>query len=192
MKLDQLEQFVLDHRDEFDDLVPREEPFKEFDAPKAKIIRLKSWKTLLRVAAAMLIFALGFALNDLLSPNYIEGDKIFAKRHKEVSGSDSLRNAFEEMQVYYSSQINTVKNEIILLSKSDEVISDELDYQMQEFNSIFEELKNDLNDQANEEDVIEAMIQNYRVKLRLLEDMKAQLNSTNQEEEEDQYEIIDI
>jgi hypothetical protein len=63
---------------------------------------------------------------------------------------------------------------------------------MDELQTIFEELKEDLNDQANEEEVIEAMILNYRMKLRLLEDMKAQLNTTTQEGEEVQYETIDI
>lgn len=189
MKLDQLEKFVLDHRDEFDDLEPREDLFKELDTTDRKIIQFRSWKIISRIAAAMVIFSLGFALNEFVSS---DSNHLFANDREINMENDSLRLAFEEMQFYYTSQINSVKDEIILLSNSDEVISEELDFQMQEFNTIFEELKNDLKDQANDEEVIEAMILNYRVKLRLLEDMKAQLNSSNQEGEEVQYETIDI
>lgn len=189
MKLDQLEKFVLDNRDEFDDLEPGKDLFKELDTPKKKIIHLDSWKMISRVAAALVIFSLGFALNEYLSKDKVSG---VATEAEILMENDSMRMAFEEMQFYYTSQINAVKNEIILLSNSDAGISQELDFQMEEFNAIFEELKNDLKDQANDEEVLEAMILNYRVKLRLLEDMKVQLNSINQEGEEVQYETIDI
>lgn len=192
MKLDQLEQFVLDHRDEFDDLEPGKEFFQELNTPEKKIIPFKNWKTMARVAAAVIIFSLGFALNEFVSTDSNQTNKLIADDNELNMENDSMRMAFEEMQFYYTSQINTVKDEIILLSNSDEVISNELDYQMEEFNTIFEELKNDLMDQANDEEVIEAMILNYRVKLRLLEDMKEQLDSSKQEGEEVQYETIDI
>lgn len=192
MKPDQLEQFVIDHRQEFDDLEPREglfNEFEEFDKKPKKVIPLKSWKLFSRIAAAVVIFSLGFALNEFVSKDF---NKTWKQDSFSVSDNDSLSMAFEEIQYYYTSEINVLKNEIILISNKDEEISNELDFQMQEFNAIFEELKKDLNDRANEEEVIEAMILNYRVKLRLLEDMKAQLNSNNQENEEVQYETIDI
>lgn len=192
MKLDQLEQFVLDHRDEFDDLEPGENLFKELDTPEKKTIQFRNWKIIGRAVAAVVIFTLGFTLNEFISNDTNNSDSVITTDNGIKTENDSLRMAFEEMRFYYTSQINTVKDEIILLSNSDEVISEELDYQMEEFNNIFEELKNDLKDQANDEEIIEAMILNYRVKLRLLEDMKSQLNSTNQDGEEVQYETIDI
>jgi len=189
MKLDQLEKFVLDNKDEFDDLEPSEDLFKELATPEKKIVQLRSWKLIVRVAAAIVIFSLGFTLNEFVSN---DNNRTLTQDNNINMENDSLRMAFNEMQFYYTSQIDNVTNEILKLSNSDEGISDELDIQMKEFNTIFEELRNDLKDQANDEEVIEAMILNYRMKLRLLEDMKAQLNTINKEGEEDQYETIDI
>jgi len=191
MKLDRLEEFVKDHRDEFDQLEPPRNLFNELGHQDKKMINLHNWKIVLRVAAAVIIFSLGFALNEILPENEDQKNAGFANDETSFE-SDSLRMAFEEMQVYYTSQINTVKNDIILLSNSDQEISDELDLQMKEFNAVFKELLTDLKDQANDEEVIEAMILNYRVKLRLLEDMKEQLNTSNIEGEEVKYETIDI
>lgn len=191
MKLDQLEQFVIDHRNEFDNLEPNEELLKEFHAPKKQVFRLNNWKSILRIAAAILIFFLGFQLNDFISSQ--DAKKVFIANDEKIQmENDSLKVVFDELQFYYTSEINTVRNEIILLSGSDQEISNELDIQMEDFKQIFEELKNDLKDRANDDEVIEAMIQNYRVKLRLLEEMKAQLNNYQIEEEEVQYETIDI
>ncbi len=191
MKLDRLEEFVKDHRDEFDDLMPKKDLFSEISKSDKKMITLSNWKIVGRIAAALIIFSLGFALNEIISESGGERNAGIAVDENGVE-SDSVMMAFEEMQVYYTSQINTVKNDIILLSNSDQEISNELDLQMNEFNHVFKELMADLREQANDEDVIEAMILNYRAKLRLLEDMKEQLNTSNTEGEEVQYETINI
>jgi hypothetical protein len=191
MKLDRLEEFVKDHRAEFDDLEPGKDLFNEIEFEDKKIINLHNWKIVLRIAAALIIFSLGFALNEIMPENKKPGNEGYANDESLIE-NDSLMMAFEEMQVYYTSQINIVKNDIILLSNADQEISNELDLQMKDFNLVLKELLSDLKDQANDEEVIEAMILNYRVKLRLLEDMKDQLNTSTIEGEEVKYETIDI
>ena len=42
------------------------------------------------------------------------------------------------------------------------------------------ELKDDLNDNADNDEVIQAMIQNYRIKLEILEEMLNQIKSTQE------------
>ena len=49
---------------------------------------------------------------------------------------------------------------------------------LSELDAIFLELKKDLNDNANNQEVIEAMIQNYMMKLEILEDMLEQIKPT--------------
>lgn len=191
MKLDRFEEFVKDHRTEFDDLEPGKDLFNEMGYADKNIINLHNWKIVLRIGAALIIFSLGFALNEIMPENKKPGNAGFANDESLIE-NDSLMMAFEEIQVYYTSQINSVKNDIILLSNADQEISNELDLQMKDFNLVLKELLSDLKDQANDEEVIEAMILNYRVKLRLLEDMKDQLNTSTIEGEEVKYETIDI
>ena len=61
---------------------------------------------------------------------------------------------------------------------------DDLNYDMVELDKVFEELKNDLKDNSDNEEVIEAMIQNYRFKLQMLEEILLQLNKSKNSENE--------
>ena len=58
-----------------------------------------------------------------------------------------------------------------------------INFDLVELDEVFEELKNDLKDDSDNEEVIEAMIQNYRLKLQILNEMLEQLNKANKDEE---------
>jgi hypothetical protein len=49
---------------------------------------------------------------------------------------------------------------------------------MVELDKVFEELKRDLKDNSDNEEVIEAMIQNYRIKLEVLDEILTQLKKS--------------
>jgi hypothetical protein len=53
---------------------------------------------------------------------------------------------------------------------------------------VFEELKEDLRDNAANEEVIEAMIQNYRLKLDILEEMLYRLKQARQPQKDEENE----
>ena len=57
---------------------------------------------------------------------------------------------------------------------------------MEELDQVYEELKEDLNDNASNPEVIEAMILNYRVKLEILEELLDQLKAKENHDEEDE------
>lgn len=186
MKYDPLEKFMEEHREEFDDLMPREDLFsgiKTRKAPKKTVFL----QVFLRSVAAILIFTVGFYAHDYYS-NY-SMNKIVRQQNNQL---DSTYREFYEMQAYYTSQIDQVKSEILLLSSSDSGISNEVSLELEELNEIFKELQNDLDDQTNDIDVIEAMIMNYRVKLKMLEEMKAQLEPNQKYNEEENDETFDI
>ena len=50
---------------------------------------------------------------------------------------------------------------------------------------MFNELKIDLKDDAANEEVIEAMIQNYRIKLQILEEILTQLKNADEQNTDD-------
>ena len=61
---------------------------------------------------------------------------------------------------------------------------------MEELDEVYDELKEDLKDNASNPEVIEAMILNYKVKLEILEDLLEQLKAKeNQDEEDESYSL---
>ena len=58
-----------------------------------------------------------------------------------------------------------------------------LNLDLVELEGVFEDLKKDLKDDSDNQEVIEAMIQNYRIKLEILEEMLLQLNKTTNPDE---------
>ena len=81
----------------------------------------------------------------------------------------------------YTSQINFTKKEISRLTDNDPVLNKDINYDLEELEKVFRELKNDLKDNSDNEEVIEAMIQNYRVKLQVLKEILHQLEKSNNE-----------
>jgi hypothetical protein len=51
--------------------------------------------------------------------------------------------------------------------------------ELNELDSVYQSLKNDLKDNISNAEIVEAMIQNYRLKLNLLEQIHAELQAQN-------------
>ena len=185
MKYDALEKYIQENKNDFNDLVPSEDLFQDIETREQKTLHI-SWQMVIsRVAAAIIIFALGFFVNDYFS-NISEVNKAYVK----VDTTDSTYLEFYEMKNYYTSQIAEVKNEILTICKSDVEIKIEINMELEELNSLFIDLENDLKDKTNNTEVIEAMIMNYRVKLKMLEDMKAQIQPSITKNTEVTYETV--
>jgi septal ring factor EnvC (AmiA/AmiB activator) len=86
-----------------------------------------------------------------------------------------------EAEVYYTSMIESKKEEIFTLAASQPLLRDEINNELVELDEDFRNLKEDLNDNADNEEVIAAMIQNYRLKLRILEETLEHLQQSNNE-----------
>ncbi|MEZ5196206.1 MAG: hypothetical protein R2764_07360 [Bacteroidales bacterium] len=177
MKHDKLEKFILDNRDEFDVYEPREDLWDRIQQPAPKVIKL-NWKTIaIRVAAVIVIFIASYYFHDFMqkdNPNNLVVQQEEIKEEENENVKELM-----EAEVYYSSQINTAREQIFQLSGSNQELIDEIDLDMQELENIFGELKNDLKDNSDNEEVIEAMIQNYRIKLEVLTEILSQLQKSN-------------
>ena len=182
MKQDKLEKFIIENREEFDVFEPGTELWDRIQKPAPKVIRL-NWKTVLvRVAAVVVIFIASYFFHDMMQ----KGDKSdVAGNEQPIENEDQSKvNVLMEAEMFYTSQINTAKEEIILLSGNDKSLMDDVNLDMIELDKVFEELKNDLKDNSDNEEVIEAMIQNYRIKLQVLEEILLQLNKSKNSENE--------
>jgi chromosome segregation ATPase len=91
-----------------------------------------------------------------------------------------------EARAYYSSQIKTMEQEVYKLTGSDSPIRNDIQAEFEELDKVFDELKADLNDNAANQEVVEAMIQNYRLKLQILEEILYQLNNAGKNNDKDE------
>ena len=88
-----------------------------------------------------------------------------------VRNDDPHVTAVRETYLYYNSQISLLYEEAKPLLTDNPDISMELDKSMGELDSLSVEIRKDLNDNIANEEVVEALIRNYRLRIELLEDM---------------------
>ena len=172
---DPLERFVQEHRDEFDLKEPSFElwdriadslpPDKEESAPKMVPLRL-----VLRMAA-MVVVVLGAAL--MLFFQSSDNSDIRLKGR-----SIALHDISPELAEVEQHYMALIEAKLVTLKSSD--ILNGADYQsliheMEALDRDYEELKKELRNSLDKEKVIEAMIQNYRLRLKILEKMLQQV-----------------
>lgn len=94
-----------------------------------------------------------------------------------VNNQQTGSNEVTELENYYEGEINQkitlIKNQL----EDDKILDD-----LKEMDAAFSELKADLNDNVDNEEVITAMMENYRLKLQILEEI---LNELEQEKSEE-------
>lgn len=182
MKPDKLEQFIIDNRNAFDDQVPAKE---SWDKIKANIReeRTINWTArLVRVAAAAVIFVSAYIFIDYNFSTGNHSHDVAGVNEKEIYENIPM---LAEAEAYYSTQISMMEQEVYRISGDNSHIKDEINLEFEELDQIFEELKADLKDNAANEEVIEAMIQNYRVKLQILEEILNQLQNADDDNIQD-------
>lgn len=182
MKPDKLERFILDNRDDFDDMVPSP---ANWDKVKENIrpVRTINWtSTLVRVAAAVVIFVASYIFIDYTVNKNDNAGQMAEQDMQEIYENIPV---LVEARAYYSSQINSMENQVYQLTGQDSPIKHDIEAEFEELDKVFDELKSDLNDDAANEEVVEAMIQNYRIKLQILEEILYQLK--NADEKNTQY-----
>lgn len=83
-----------------------------------------------------------------------------------------------ETEVYYASQIN---DKLEMISVSNAEIDDVILENLALLDSAYNDLKLDLKDNIDNEEVVGAMIENYRIKLQILEQVLDELNKKDTE-----------
>lgn len=180
MKKDTLENFVHAHRPEFDSFEPGRSVWKRIRQRNRPVKTVRPGPFLMAAAIA------GFILLTAALWGF------FLRNKTMVSGLDRVEEkipVLKEAGIYYNGMINRRLNEVKSTLAGYPGLMDELNSDMVELDSVFNELKNDLRDQIRNEEVIQAMIQSYRIKLQLLEDMLERVKTTNASENTTKNEI---
>jgi hypothetical protein len=76
-----------------------------------------------------------------------------------------------ETELYYNNLVSTLYSEATPLLSGHPDIEKELIYDLSQIDSICADIKKDLRDNVANQEVIEALINNYRIKTHILEDM---------------------
>ena len=170
MKTGELEKFIQDNRDGFDSEIPDVDTWD-------KIVKLEphkskftiSWRVVAsRAAAVVFIFVASYYFHEFTANRKVSKDEnsitaTFAKNEQYQK--------FVEAEQYYNSKIVQRKKELFLLTSDKPVLHKEVNKDLDDLNQMLLSLKEDLKDNADNQEVIEAMIQNYMLRLEILEDM---------------------
>ena len=186
---DRLEDFVKQHREQFDRHEPDPSIWLKIDTGSQSDLQTESdsegrgiakehrpmrW---LRIAAAVaMIFA-----GSTAGIYFLTGDRAEAER------SSGLYQEIMETEQYYIRMVSDRYDELQPFLLSNPAAKQMLMDDMEELDEVYMELRDDLKDNASNPEVIEAMILNYRVKLEILEDLLIQLKEKeNQDYEKDE------
>lgn len=182
--MDKLEEHIRQNRDDLDRYTPQSGIWrkirKELDKDKSMT---RQWLSI----AAIIVVILGTALV-LFRPEF------------RWAGSNSLKNnddrlmqlnpQLKETEMYYNNLVNSLYKEVTPLLTNNPDIKKELKTDLSHLDSICVDLKKDLKDNISNQEVVEALIQNYRIKIHILEDMLIILKANeNNPEKKKSYEI---
>ncbi len=164
---DKFEEFVKSSRKELDVLEPREELWNKIEK------KLNEQKPLnkLRVyyVAASLVFLMLLSFVALTLTRNVQSDS--------VSQSENIMPGQEEAEMYYAALIEIKRNELGHLKNNDPDLYKEFDRQLENMQSIYNQLKNEMKVSPDKELVLKAMIENLQIQLQVL---NQQLEITNE------------
>ncbi len=180
---DRLEEFVSENREAFDVFEPRPELWQEIcqELPKTKKETTKVIKfnfgdsfsfsgdlVFMRVAAAVVLL-LGCALTFILTKQNVPNTANTLAAATEVP-LNRIAPEMVEVEAYYTSQIEAKKNQ---LSEYDLKVlgldkDQEIDQELERLNNSYLQLKKELYTTPNTDKVMDAMIQNLQLRIRVL------------------------
>ncbi len=177
--MDKLEEHIRKNRGDFD----------KYNPPAGVWIRIKkelnTGKSLQRQwisLAAMIIIIFGTAII-FFKPQYRWANKendITFRRYPQL----------KETEIYYNNLVNSLYKEASPLLTRNPDLKKEINTDLSQIDSICTDIKKDLKDNISNQDVIEALIQNYRNKINILEDMlKVLKENENNPEKKKSHEL---
>ena len=175
MKEDKLKKFIDQYRESFDIYSEDyEDIWQGIESELDKRQKKRELKVVWRVAASFLLILSVATLLLLVKRNLTWN----------IQGNQVVPEELAEAAFYYQGMIND-RLETIQANKHD--IGEEIFEDLEALDQAYLELQNDLKDNADNEEVVQAMIQNYKMKLEILQAILDELkrNNPDYKEEED-------
>ncbi|MGD0341899.1 MAG: hypothetical protein ABSA76_09365 [Bacteroidales bacterium] len=168
--MEKLEDFIRENREGLD----RREPSPEIWKGIRRNLRSRRPGIMKRLAAAAVILVIVTAAIF----HYSNENKDVSTNRKEallIKNNPQLK----ETEFYYNNLANRLYNQATPLLAGYPDIRIEFLHDMSQIDSICIDIKNDLKDNVSNQEVIEALITNYRIKIQILEEMLDQLKQND-------------
>ncbi len=163
---DHLEEFVHSQREAFDVFEPDDRLWRG--------IEKKIDKGRIRTLGFYFIRAVGVAAVFIIT---LVSYKFFFTGNNKVPEIPEL----QEAELYYSGLIDSKLEEVRPLLSDYPDIQHEINTDLSELDSVYKSLKEDLKDNVSNQEVIEAMVDNYRMRIEILEEMLEYLKSKKED-----------
>lgn len=164
-----LEDFMRDNRDDFDSRLPSPDLWDKIESQlekeEKKSRKISFWKVSAAVAAVLVLAFVGTFMLQSENPY---------QNYANVADPE-LRNLLET-EAYYSEKVSNQMNEINKCYHIFPELKNDIESDLNELDDMYDELKNDLNENLYNREVIEAMIQNNRLRLKMVDRVLEQIN----------------
>lgn len=175
-----LEEFIKMNKEEFDDLEPSADLWQKIEKhlpaegalPQKREAKTFSLNFVLRVAASVIIvMGIGF---------------VFYLQHEKKGSIDyaAINPAYAKQQIKYASLVETKRNELKVIAKSDPQLYKEFSTEIARMDSTYNRLNNDLATSPNQERVLRAMIRNLQIQTEVLNQQLNVIEQYNQMKKE--------
>jgi hypothetical protein len=168
MKKDHLEEFIKANREAFDMFEPSEKVWEQISKPKRKTKIVTFTGYFLRVAAILAVVAVFSVV--IVKTNIFNSGEL-----AEQTNDPELRELIEA-EAFYASQVNEKMDEIRKCYITYPDIKEDVEMDLNELQQMYNVLKSDLQENVSKKTVIEAMIENNRYRLKMVDEVLDQIN----------------
>ncbi|MBK8806371.1 MAG: hypothetical protein IPO21_06900 [Bacteroidales bacterium] len=200
MKKDKLQSFVDRNREAFDAFEPSTEAWQKIEEKvllkkhKISLPRLSVKRVISYAATILAIFTFSYIFHEYRSNTNFYSETSIDDSLTEISDiNDSIPQIlkdFSETQNYYLFQVsNKMENIEQYADKYPELVT-ELKQEIAELNAEYSNLNEDLSQNINNVEVVQAMIQNYRIKLDILEDVLNIIKNSEEDLKKETQKVI--
>jgi hypothetical protein len=177
---DKLEKFIQDNREQFDSYEPSPDLWKKIikEDDALQISGAKANKTIryfvFRVAAVLLVAVLSiFAYEQIKTIRSAEN--LASDQTNEQLAPEIIE--LMEAETYYGQQVDAKMKELESYSNGFADVKADVLADFEELDAAYTDLLNELGSDIYKQEVIESMIENYRLKIAILEEVIHQLDS---------------
>ena len=184
MKTDQFEQFIEENRQGFGPEKGAPDVWDKIKKREPEVRNMQiSWRRVVsRAASVVVIFVASYYFHAYMSGRGADDQGLLTKENLD----SPLFKELLEADQYYTAQIKYKKEELFSLTSDSPDLQMDVNNELGDLDAILLELKEDLNDDADNQEVVEAMMQNYMLKLEILEDMLEQIKAKKEKNDDDE------
>lgn len=179
--MDRFEENIRKNRDKLDMYNPSAGTWKKINK---ELNRSKHQRRQWISIAAMVAVILGTSVI-LFSP----GTRQSGTKNDFSTDFSNSNPQLKETEIYYNNMVNSLYKEATPLLTNNPEIRKELNNDLSHLDSICIDLKKDLKDNISNQEVVEALIRNYRIKIEILEEMVNVLKENNTSEKKKSHEL---